>query len=197
MSHSGMSQSGIGESGFSAWLASACRELEAIARDVDPAVFDGFIEELLGARRIALHALGREGLMMRALTMRLFHLGLPVHVVGDMTTPPLLEGDLLVTSAGPGALDTTAALMRIVRKAGGRVVLLTAEPAAALAPLADRVLLIPARTMARASSDVSPFTMGSAFEAIQFMVSEYLVCCLAGRLRESEDAMRARHTNLE
>ncbi len=184
-------------SGFTDWTASACRELEAIAREVDPEVFDGLIDELLGARRIALHALGREGLMMRALAMRLFHLGLPVHVVGDMTTPPLLAGDLLVTSAGPGALDTTAALMTIVRRAGGRVVLLTAVQAAALAPLADRVVLIPARTMARPSSDPSPFTMGSAFEAIQFLFSEYLVMRLAERTGESEDAMRARHTNLE
>ena len=187
----------MSDAGFSAWTRSACRELEAIADAVDPGAFDALIEELRTARRIALHALGREGLMMRALAMRLFHLGLPVHVVGDMTTPPLLAGDLLVTSAGPGALETTAALMRIVRQAGGRVVLLTAEPAAALAPLADRVVLIPARTMARPSSDPSPFTMGSAFEAIQFMFSEYLVSQLADRLGESEDAMRARHTNLE
>ena len=187
----------MSEPGFPEWTASACRELQSIAREVDHTVFDGLIEELLSARHIALHALGREGLMMRALTMRLFHLGLPVHVVGDMTTPPLLQGDLLLTSAGPGALDTTAALMRIVRTAGGRIVLLTAEPKAALAPLADRVVLIPARTMARPSSDPSPFTMGSAFEAIQFLFSEYLVTRLAKRLGESEDAMRARHTNLE
>ena len=187
----------MSEPDFSAWTASACRELEAIAREVDPGVFDALARELLSARRIALHALGREGLMMRALTMRLFHLGLPVHVVGDMTTPPLRHDDLLVTSAGPGALDTTAALMGIVRRAGGRIVLLTAEPAAALAPLADLLVLIPARTMARPSTDPSPFTMGSAFEAIQFMFSEYLVASLAARMGESEDAMRERHTNLE
>ena len=183
--------------GFGAWARSAFQELEEIADAVDPAAFDALADEITGARRIALHALGREGLMMRALAMRLFHLGLPVHVVGDMTTPPLLTGDLLLTSAGPGALDTTAALMGIVRRAGGRVVLLTAEPAASLAPLADRVVLIPARTMARPSSDPSPFIMGSAFEAMQFMVFEYLVARLADRRGETEDAMRARHTNLE
>ncbi len=183
--------------GFSTWIRFACRELETIADAIDPGSFDALIGELRAARRIALHALGREGLMMRALAMRLFHLGLPVHVVGDMTTPPLRTGDLLLTSAGPGALETTAALMRIVRHAGGRVVLLTAEPAAALAPLADQLVLIPARTMARPSSEPSPFTMGSAFEAIQFMFCEYLVSQLVDRLGESEDAMRARHTNLE
>lgn len=183
--------------GFDGWIRAACRELEEIAQAVEPAIFDELADEILAARRIALHALGREGLMMRALAMRLFHLGLPVHVVGDMTTPPLVGGDLLLTSAGPGALDTTEALMGIVRRAGGRVVLLTAEKEARLAAFADRTILIPARTMARPTGDRSPFTMGSAFEAIQFMVSEYLVAQLAARLGESEDAMRARHTNLE
>lgn len=182
---------------FAEWTDRACRELGVIARQVDGAAFDQLADAITGARRIALHALGREGLMMRALAMRLFHLGLPAHVVGDMTTPPLAEGDLLLTSAGPGALDTTAALMGIVRRAGGRVALLTAEPTAALAPLADLVVLIPARTMARSVDDPSPFTMGSAFEAAQFMVSEYLVGRLAHRLGQTETAMRARHTNLE
>jgi len=185
------------EGTFAAWVREACGELDAIAQRADPAMFEGLIDEILAARRIALHALGREGLMMRALAMRLFHLGLPVHVVGDMTTPPLHRGDLLLTSAGPGALATTEALMGIVRAAGGRVVLMTAEPEAKLAAFADRVVLIPAKTMARPSGDTSPFTMGSAFEAVQFMVSEYLVRLLAARLGEGEESMRARHTNLE
>lgn len=183
--------------GFLRWLDSACAELRSIAGEVSAEALDGLADELLAARRIALHALGREGLMMRALTMRLFHLGLQASQVGEMTTPPLGAGDLLVVAAGPGALESTASLMRIARAAGARTVLLTAEPAAPLALLADLVLLMPARTMARASSDPSAFTMGSAFEGMLFMLSEYLVGRLAERMGESEDAMRARHTNLE
>ena len=185
------------EPGFSDWIDAACGEIAAIARAVDPSAFDGVMDELLAARRIALHALGREGLMMRALTMRLFHLGLHVSPVGDMATPPLAAGDLLVVAAGPGTLETTASLMRIARAAGARTVLFTAEPAAMLGQHADRVVLLPARTMARPSSEASPFTMGSSFEAMLFMFSEYLIACLARRMGESEDAMRARHTNLE
>jgi len=39
---------------------------------------------------------------MRALAMRLFHLGYDVSVVGDMTAPFLTNGDLLILSVGPG-----------------------------------------------------------------------------------------------
>lgn len=183
--------------GFIDWTEAAGRELAGIAREVDPAAFDVLINELLDARCIALHALGREGLMMRALTMRLFHLGLRATPVGDMTTPPAGAGDLLVVASGPGALETTASLLRIARASGARTVLLTATPDAALARYADHVLVLPARTMARPSSDPSLFTMGSAFEAMLLMFSEYLVARLAHRMGESEDDMRARHTNLE
>ena len=182
---------------FPHWLDGACSELAGIAREVDAASLQGLADELLAARRIALHALGREGLMMRALTMRLFHLGLQASQVGEMTTPALAAGDLLLVAAGPGALESTASLMRIARAAGARTALLTAEPAAPLGILADRVVLMPARTMARPSSAPSSFTMGSAFEGMLFMMSEYLVGQLAVRMGETEDAMRARHTNLE
>jgi D-arabinose 5-phosphate isomerase GutQ len=59
------------------------------------------------------------------------------------------------------------------------------------------MLVLPARTMARPSSDPSLFTMGSAFEATLLMFSEYLIARLARRMGEGEDDMRARHTNLE
>ena len=65
----------------------ACSEIAATFGSVDEGAVAALIEELAAARRIALHGVGREGLMMRALTMRLFHMGLDAHPVGDMTTP--------------------------------------------------------------------------------------------------------------
>ncbi len=182
---------------FPTWAATACHDLALAARDVSASAFDALADEVVAAGRIALHGLGREGLMMRALTMRLFHLGLQASPVGDMTTPPLGAGDLLIVSAGPGAFETVGALMGIARDAGARVVLLTAEAAAPLREKADLVLRLPARTMARPVGEPSIFTMGSAYEAVLLLFSEYLVGRLAQRLTAGEAEMRARHTNLE
>ena len=41
-----------------------------------------------------LYGQGRTGLVMQALAMRLYHLGLDAHVAGAMTTPPVGAGDL-------------------------------------------------------------------------------------------------------
>ncbi|TGQ50238.1 SIS domain-containing protein, partial [Mesorhizobium sp. M1C.F.Ca.ET.212.01.1.1] len=84
----------------------------------------------------------------KGFAMRLYHLGLPVSVVGDMTTPPLGKGDVFLASSGPGETTTVLTLMRVARAAGAKVLLLTAEPAGSAAKLADFTLLIPAQTMA-------------------------------------------------
>ncbi|KAF3580752.1 hypothetical protein DY000_02032966, partial [Brassica cretica] len=52
--------------------------------------------------RVFLHGVGRQGLMMKAFAMCLFHLGLSSHLVSDMTTPLISSPDLLIASAGPG-----------------------------------------------------------------------------------------------
>src|ERR1700682_4909548 len=72
---------------------------------------DPLIEAILGARRIALYGAGREGLAIKGFAMRLFHMGRDAHVVGDMTTPPLGRGDLLIVTSGQGHLATAAALV--------------------------------------------------------------------------------------
>jgi 6-phospho-3-hexuloisomerase len=187
---------------LSSWATDASRELVAIVSAIPAQDIETFCTMLAEARIIALHGLGREGLMMRAFTMRLFHLGLQATPIGDITLPAVGPGDLLVASAGPGAFETVGALMRIARGAGAKIVLLTAEPDAPLRARADLTVVLPARTMARpveeSSEPAAPaLPMGSAYEGALFLFSEHVVARLSSRLVIDETSMRARHTNLE
>ena len=74
--------------------AAAVREVGDVLERIPPETADRLCAELASARRIACYGVGREGLMMKALCMRLMHLGLDAHVVGDMTTPAVGPGDL-------------------------------------------------------------------------------------------------------
>ncbi len=155
-------------------------------------------EAICSARRIALHGLGREGLQMKGLAMRLFHLGCDAHVVGEMTTPPLGASDLLIVSAGPGEFQSIAALMTRAKSSGARTAVITAEPSSSLARAADVMLHIPAQTMARdRAAGASLLPMGSAYECAMMLVFEALVLRLRDRLGETAETMRARHTNME
>lgn len=176
----------------------ALDELGAVFARIDEQAVDAAVERIAAARRIALYGVGREGLQIKGFAMRLFHLGRDTAVVGDMTTPPLGKGDLLVVSAGPGAFSTVLALMGEARKAGAACLLVTAQPGGEAAKQADTVLTIPAQTMADdrgPASSVLP--MGSLYEGAQYILFEVMILKLKDKLGVSAEAMRANHTNLE
>lgn len=177
----------------------ALDELGAVLARVDEARVDEICKLLAKAKRIGTHGLGREGLQMRGLAMRMFHLGMNVGVVGDMTMPPLGKGDVFLTSSGPGETTTVLTLIKVAKEAGATVIVLTAEPEGTAAKLADIVLLIPAQTMAsdQGQAQTSVLPMGSAFEGALFVLFEVMVLKLKVLLDASPEEMRARHTNME
>ena len=152
----------------------------------------------LEAKRIATYGVGREGLMMRAFCMRLMHLGLDAHVVGDMTTPHLGKGDLLFVSAGPGAFSTVAALVGVAHEAGARTAAITAQPAGEVAKTVDTVIHLRAQTMADdRGGKRSVLPMGSLYEAAMLIFFDVVSIVLRERTGQSPEDMRGRHTNLE
>ncbi|PWJ86456.1 3-hexulose-6-phosphate isomerase [Pseudaminobacter salicylatoxidans] len=176
----------------------ALDDLRAVFSRLDEARVDSAVEVIARAGRIALYGVGREGLQIKGLAMRLYHLGLNASVVGDMSTPPLGKGDLLVVSAGPGQFSTVAALMDVARGSGATTLCVTAQPDGECPRAADHVLTIPAQTMA---DDQGPATsvlpMGSLYEGAQYVLFEVMILKLRERLGVSSEAMRANHTNLE
>ncbi|WP_445810622.1 SIS domain-containing protein [Yoonia sp.] len=155
------------------------------------------VRVLGNAGRILCYGVGREGLMMKALAMRLYHLGRDAHVVGDMTAPPVGPGDVLCISAGPGDFSTVAALLSVAKNAGAKVVCFTSESNGSVPKAADLVCQLPAQTMASDAQATSILPMGSLYEVLMFLFFELLVLDLRDHLGVSPDAMRANHTNLE
>lgn len=178
-------------------LAGAAAELAAVAAAMDEAALEPVVAAIADARRIMLYGCGREGLMMRALAMRLHHLGLSVTFQGDMAAFPLGPGDLFLCAAGPGYLSTGSALVGVAKAAGAWVLVVTAEPGGPTAQEADQLLVIPAQTMARDVGGASVLPMGSLFEGAMYLVFEVLVLRLRDVLGETPESMRARHTNME
>ncbi len=176
----------------------ALADLDAVFAAMPETALDGLIEEIVRAKRIVVFGLGREGLQMRGFAMRLFHMGRNVAVWGDMTTPEVATGDLLIVSAGPGDLATASTLAGIARAAGARTALVTAQPQGGLAKQVDVVTVIPAQTMANdQGGKLSVLPMGSLFETAQMIAFELVILKLRPRFNETAETMRARHTNLE
>ena len=186
-------------SDYRSLVEGAVAELQTAAARVNPTEVTNLVTIIAAAKRIALYGVGREGLMMRALAMRLYHLGVDAHMVGDMSCPPVGPGDLLIVSAGPGDFSTVSGLARVAYGAGATTACVTAQPHAPMPAACHHVLTIPAQTMA---DDLTPapasvLPMGSLFEGAQFLVFEILILHLRDHIGATPAAMRARHTNLE
>lgn len=179
--------------------ATALNELGGVFEKIVDADVDKALDMIAKAKRIVVFGGGRERLQIMGLAMRLYHMGLPVSVEGDMTTPPVGRGDLFVVTCGPGEISTALALMGVARQAGSAILFLTAQPKSRGAALADLVLTIPAQTMAddQGERKSSVLPMGSLFEGALFVLFEVMVLKLRDRLKIDPAVMRANHTNLE
>jgi 6-phospho-3-hexuloisomerase len=175
----------------------ALQEIGNAVRSVPGTDLDAIVDQLLQARRIACYAGGREGLVMRGLVMRLFHAGLDVHYVGEMTCPAVGPGDLLVLSCGPGRISMVEALAGVAMRDGARLLYLTAQPQNPPADLADAMVRITAQTMADDEASAAVLPMGSAYEIALFVLVDLITNRVRDRRTESATELRSRHTNLE
>jgi 6-phospho-3-hexuloisomerase len=178
--------------------AAALTELGSACSGIDDNTVDRATLMIAEARNIIVFGAGRERLQIMGFAMRLFHLGLKVSVVGDMTTPPAGKGDLFIATVGPGELSTASALLNVAKNAGAKTLVITAQPKGHSVGLADAAITIPAQTMA---NDQGPLTatlpMGSIFEGALFVLFEVMILKLRDRLGVTPETMRANHTNLE
>ena len=180
-------------------LKSAIGEVEGV---FSPSTFqdlEHICEKLSKAKSVVCYGVGREGLVMKSLTMRLMHAGIHSYFVGDMNVPPVGNKDLFLVSAGPGHFSTVEALSKVASESGSEVVTFTAQKNSVFKVPNQYIVNIPARTMAndldKNVTQVLP--MGSLYEVALFLYFEILILHLRDYLKESANSMRERHTNLE
>eukprot|EP01025_Chloroclados_australasicus_P008503 TRINITY_DN1302_c2_g1_i2.p1 TRINITY_DN1302_c2_g1~~TRINITY_DN1302_c2_g1_i2.p1 ORF type:complete len:267 (-),score=14.87 TRINITY_DN1302_c2_g1_i2:413-1213(-) len=189
---------------FQQLSSQALSETGAILQQVKENEIYQFMEMVRSANRIACYGVGREGLCMKALAMRLFRMGLKCSVVGEMTATHIGSGDLLLVSAGPGYFSTVEALANTAKAAGAQVVLFTSKQGLK-SDYADLQVVVPAKTMQSQKNvkvdvkDVSNsvLPMGSAYELALWITFDIFCLMLQKELNLNLQDMSSRHTNME
>jgi len=156
------------------------------------------VDRLDDAPRVFVTGEGRSGFMARAFAMRLMHLRLPVHVIGETTTPSVASGDVVIGVSGSG---TTAGTVRVAEQAvlvGATVHAVTTDPGSPLARHADVVLTVPAATKYRRGGEAATIQpLSSLFDQATHVVLDVVCLELAGRRGVDNSAARAAHANTE
>ncbi|MBI4613284.1 MAG: SIS domain-containing protein [Planctomycetes bacterium] len=163
-------------------LLSATREtLDRVDEDQAAALRDGVRK----AHLVFVAGAGRTGYISRCFAMRLMHLGLAVHVVGEATAPAPGPGDLLLAFSGTGETLSTCEVALRAKDLGVPIVAVTANPRSRLAGMAGKILLLPA-------SD-SAFPLGTLFEASLYAFLDATFLVLKDELGVTDDEMSSRH----
>ena len=153
--------------------------------------------ELARADRVFLLGAGRSGLALRLTAMRLMHLGLTAHVVGEATAPAIASGDVLLVASGSGTTPGIVAAATTASEVGASVVAITADAASALALSSTVTVVVPAARKLDRDSAASAQYAGSLFEQSVVVVGDALFHALWKASGLTADELWPRHSNLE
>ncbi len=180
--------------------------LEKLAGEIDNDSIKEMLTEVLEARRIFVLGAGRSGLVGRAFAMRLMHLGLSSHVVGETTTPAVSNEDVIIAISGSGQTRSVADLGKVAKDIGAKVVAITSNKDSKLGDLADVVVELPGRT----KEDIGGYLerhmrgeytyltpLGTSFETSASVFLDAVIAELIYITGASEADLKSRHTNIE
>jgi 6-phospho-3-hexuloisomerase len=152
------------------------------------------------ASRIFVVGVGRSGLCMRALGVRLMHLGKTVYVVGETITPSIAADNLLILGSGSGRTAGLLALAGQARRRDAKILLFTTDVTSPLAELADYQVVIPAPSLTapeRMRGLISVQPLGTLFEQSLLLLCDSIILVMMQRLGIDNAQMLERHANLE
>jgi 6-phospho-3-hexuloisomerase len=172
-----------------AFLDLIVREVAETSQRVEPAEIVAAAWAIAAGESVHVTGQGRSGLVGRMFAMRLMHLGMFAHVVGDPTEPAVTSRDVLVVVSASGATPTCVHQATVARALGAGVVLVTRDADPAIGNLAEVVVVIPGR----ASSQLG----GNAFEQCSLLALDAVTLTLAAEIPDAAERLLRRHANLQ
>ncbi len=168
--------------------------LTTILGETDNSSAANLLKLVDGAGRTFIGGAGRSLLVSRFFCMRLLHAGYNVNMVGEVATPAIKEGDLLLLVSGSGGTATLLPFVKKAKSVGAKLAVVSMKTSSAMADEADLVIQI-------GNDNSFPLTtgmpMGSQFELSTLVFLEAAIADLIDAKGLTEAGMRSIHANLE
>lgn len=169
-------------------------KISEILEATDGTYADKLVEMFDNANRIFISGAGRSKLVGNFLGMRLMHSGYTVYMVGEIVTPSIQAGDLLIVISGSGETEQLVAFTKKAKDVGAKVVLISSRKESTIGDLADGVFQIGKQELYK---KVKGMPMGTVFELSTLCFLEAIVSHLIHEKGIPEEKMRERHANME
>lgn len=168
--------------------------LTRILNATDKSKASALLKEVQDAGSIFIGGAGRSLLVSRFFAMRLVHSGYSVYMIGEVVTPAIKAGDLLILVSGSGGTATLLPFVKKAKEVGAKLVVISMKKSSAMADVADLVVQV-------GQDDSFPLVngmpMGSQFELSTLIFLEGAISELIHAKGLTEEGMRAIHANLE
>lgn len=169
-------------------------KISSILSATDSTYDESLTNMLDQAPRIFVAGAGRSGLIARFFAMRLMHGGYEVYVVGEIVTPSIRKGDLLIVISGSGETETMIAYSKKAKEQGAVIALITTKDSSTIGDLADKVFRIGTPEQYQ---KIVGMPMGTTFELSTLFFLEATIAHIIHEKGIPEEEMRTRHANLE
>lgn len=146
------------------------------------------------AKRIFITGAGRSKLVGNFLGMRLMHSGYETYVQGEVATPSIRSGDLLIVISGSGETTQLVSFANKAKSEGANVVLICSKSKSTIGDIADQTIQIGNDNSFAATKGMP---MGTMFELSTLIFLEATISYLIHEKGIAEEDMRYRHANME
>lgn len=165
------------------------------------------VRTLLNSNTVFVAGAGRSGLIARAFAMRLMHLNIRVHVIGETITPSLEKDDLFLGVSGSGETTRVVSAAKTAKNIGAKIVVITSYPKSTLGKLSNLVVKVPGRvktaekksyTGRQISGEYESLTpLGTLFEATALTFLDGVIASLMKELGKKEEDLSRQHASVE
>ena len=169
-------------------------KISSVLGATEDSYYQQLTDMLDSASRIFVAGAGRSGLVCKFFAMRLVHSGYDTSVVGEVVTPSIKKGDLLVVISGSGETEQLIAFTKKARAEGARILLICSKASSTIGDMADATLQIGRSDQ---YGKVLGMPMGTIFELSTLSFLEGAISHIIHEKGIPEEVMRSRHANLE
>lgn len=171
------------------------RGIGAALDSVSSEVIDEVVKAVQNADKVFFTGAGRSFLMTKGIAMAFMQIGIHSYVTGDVTTPAIEKGDLLIAASCSGETKSVALFMEQAKEIGAKIVLITACPNSTMGRLADIVVRMEARS--EPGSVQETWLTDNRFEHAIVPLGDCLMECLARANGAAGNIISEHHANME
>lgn len=166
------------------------------AESIDETQIQKAIDAIIASKRVFVAGAGRTLLFLKALGMNLMQIGKLSYAVGEIATPSIRKGDVLICASWSGTTRVTNIFVQQAKKEGATIIAFTAHKDSPLGEAADILIEITAEMDPEVVKEHEMYN-GYTFDHIVVPLYDCLVASIRQQAGIPGDIMHYNHANME